>query len=393
MSAVAPVRLTGTSPAPQAKPTSTAAVHEAPEQAAPTPAAAGHEAPVMDVRLRRVPWLLAALVLGLVLAALVSVGTGQYSISPAEVVAGLRRALTGAAAPDRATQMADAALVTVRLPRVLMALLVGAALACGGALMQGVFGNPLAEPGIVGVSSGAAAAACIVIVFGLNFLGEWTMVAGAFVGGLVAPTVVYPPAPQDRRTAVVTLVLTGIAVNAVGGAVIALMTFLGDSSAREEIVFWQLGSLNGSRWDHVWIVTPVVLVCLAASLLSARSRDLLALGEKPARHLGVDVERLRLSVVVLVALLTSAAVAFAGIISFVGLVVPHLIRMMVGPGHRVLLPASMLGGALLLAVADTVARTAVPYADLPIGLLTALVGGPFFFSLIRRTRRGAGGWS
>ena len=393
MSAVAPVRLTGTSPAPQAKPTSTAAVHEAPEQAAPTPAAAGHEAPVMDVRLRRVPWLLAALVLGLVLAALVSVGTGQYSISPAEVVAGLRRALTGAAAPDRATQMADAALVTVRLPRVLMALLVGAALACGGALMQGVFGNPLAEPGIVGVSSGAAAAACIVIVFGLTFLGEWTMVAGAFVGGLVATAVVYTTARQDGRTEVVTLVLTGIAVNAVGGAVIALMTFLGDSSAREEIVFWQLGSLNGSRWDHVWIVTPVVLVCLAASLLSARSLDLLALGEKPARHLGVDVERLRLSVVVLVALLTSAAVAFAGIISFVGLVVPHLIRMMVGPGHRVLLPASMLGGALLLAVADTVARTAVPYADLPIGLLTALVGGPFFFYLIRRTRRGAGGWS
>ena len=393
MSAVAPVRLTGTSPAPQAEPTSTAAVHEAPEQAAPTPAAAGHEAPVMDVRLRRVPWLLAALVLGLVLAALVSVGTGQYSISPAEVVAGLRRALTGAAAPDRATQMADAALVTVRLPRVLMALLVGAALACGGALMQGVFGNPLAEPGIVGVSSGAAAAACIVIVFGLTFLGEWTMVAGAFVGGLVATTVVYTTARQDGRTEVVTLVLTGIAVNAVGGAVIALMTFLGDSSAREEIVFWQLGSLNGSRWDHVWIVTPVVLVCLAASLLSARSLDLLALGEKPARHLGVDVERLRLSVVVLVALLTSAAVAFAGIISFVGLVVPHLIRMLVGPGHRVLLPASMLGGALLLAVADTVARTAVPYADLPIGLLTALVGGPFFFYLIRRTRRGAGGWS
>ena len=347
----------------------------------------------MDVRLRRVPWLLAALVLGLVLAALVSVGTGQYSISPAEVVAGLRRALTGAAAPDRATQMADAALVTVRLPRVLMALLVGAALACGGALMQGVFGNPLAEPGIVGVSSGAAAAACIVIVFGLTFLGEWTMVAGAFVGGLVATAVVYTTARQDGRTEVVTLVLTGIAVNAVGGAVIALMTFLGDSSAREEIVFWQLGSLNGSRWDHVWIVTPVVLVCLATSLLSARSLDLLALGEKPARHLGVDVERLRLSVVVLVALLTSAAVAFAGIISFVGLVVPHLIRMMVGPGHRVLLPASMLGGALLLAVADTVARTAVPYADLPIGLLTALVGGPFFFYLIRRTRRGAGGWS
>lgn len=391
MSAVAPVRLTGATAASPASaavgPPSEAADSGASPSTAPAVTGGG------DLRLRRVPWLLAVLVVGLVIAALVSVGTGQYSISPAEVLGGLRRALTGAASPDRATQMADAALVTVRLPRVLMALLVGAALACGGALMQGVFGNPLAEPGIVGVSAGAAAAACIVIVFGLTFLGEWTMVAGAFLGGLLATAVVYGTARQDGRTEVVTLVLTGIAVNAVGGAVIALMTFLGDSSAREEIVFWQLGSLNGSRWDHVWIVAPVILVCLVASLFSARSLDLLALGEKPARHLGVDVERLRLTVVVLVALLTSAAVAFAGIISFVGLVVPHVIRMIVGPGHRVLLPASMLGGALLLAVADTVARTAVPYADLPIGLLTALVGGPFFFYLIRRTRRGAGGWS
>jgi iron complex transport system permease protein len=343
--------------------------------------------------MRRVPGLISVLVVGLVLATLVSVGTGQFSITPGEVLAGLRRGITGVVDADRAVQMADAALWNVRLPRVTMALLVGAALACGGALMQGVFGNPLAEPGIVGVSSGAAAAACIVIVFGLTVFGQWTMVVAAFLGGLVATAVVYGTARQGGRTEVVTLVLTGIAVNAVGGAVIALMTFLGDSSAREEIVFWQLGSLNGSRWDHVFVIAPVILVCLGITLFLARPLDLLALGEKPARHLGVDVERLRIGVIILVALLTSAAVAFAGIISFVGLVVPHVIRMITGPGHRVLLPASMLGGALLLAAADTIARTAVPYADLPIGLLTALVGGPFFFYLIRRTRRGAGGWS
>ena len=364
-----------------------------PAGAAPAGAATAPEDLAGDIRVRRVPWLISALVIGLLVATLVSVGTGQFSITPGEVLAGLRRGITGAVDPDRTVQMADAALWNVRLPRVSMALLVGAALACGGALMQGVFGNPLAEPGIVGVSSGAAAAACIVIVFGLTVFGEWTMVVAAFFGGLVATAVVYGTARQGGRAEVVTLVLTGIAVNAVGGAVIALMTFMGDSSAREEIVFWQLGSLNGSRWDHVYVIAPVILVCLAITFLLARSLDLLALGEKPARHLGVDVERLRIGVIILVALLTSAAVAFAGIISFVGLVVPHVIRMITGPGHRVLLPASMLGGALLLAVADTIARTAVPYADLPIGLLTALVGGPFFFYLIRRTRRGAGGWS
>ena len=209
----------------------------------------------------------------------------------------------------------------------------------------------------------------------------------------MATALVYATARSGGRTEVVTLVLTGVAINAVGGAVIALMTFLGDNSAREEIIFWQLGSLNGTRWENVWVAGPIALVGVGLAFLFTRKLDLLALGERPARHLGVDVERMRRQVIVLVAILTSAAVAFAGIIGFVGLVVPHILRMAMGPGHRVLLPASALGGALLLLIADTVARTLVPNADLPIGMLTALVGGPFFFWLIRRTRKTAGGWS
>ncbi|WP_087510652.1 FecCD family ABC transporter permease, partial [Cellulomonas iranensis] len=286
-----------------------------------------------------------------------------------------------------------AALWTVRFPRVVMAVLVGAALASGGAVMQGVFGNPLAEPGVVGVSSGAAVGACLVIVTGWTFAGSWTVALLAFAGGLAATLVVYATAREAGRTEVVTLVLTGVAVNAVGGAAVAFLTFLGDTQAREQIVFWQLGSLNGTRWAYVAVVAPLVVTGLVAAVLLARRLDLLALGERPARHLGVDVERLRLVVVVVVAVLTAAAVAFCGVIAFVGLVVPHVVRMVVGPGHRVLVPASALGGATLLLGADLVARTAVPYADLPIGMLTALVGGPFFFWLIRRTRRAAGGWA
>jgi iron complex transport system permease protein len=287
----------------------------------------------------------------------------------------------------------DAALWTIRFPRVVMSLLVGAALATAGAVMQGVFGNPLAEPGVVGVSSGAALAACTGIVFGLTFLGPFTSAALAFAGGLVTTLAVYLLARSGGRTEVVTLVLTGVAVNAVCGAGIAFLTFLGDTQAREQIVFWQLGSLNGTRWEYVAVVAPFVAVGLLVAVLVARRLDLLSLGERAARHVGVDVERLRIICIVAVALLTGAAVAFCGIVSFVGLVVPHLVRMAVGPGHRALVPLSALGGGVLLLAADLVARTAVAYADLPIGMLTALVGGPFFFWLIRRTRRQAGGWA
>lgn len=341
----------------------------------------------------RVTALFVVLSVLLVVLFLVSAGIGQMSISPMETFSAVLRGIGIDIGYASEHPYAEAALWDVRFPRVVLAVIVGAGLATGGVLMQGVFGNPLAEPGIVGVSSGAAAMAGVVIVFGLTTFGTWTLVVGAFVGGLIATMVVYLTARKDGRTEVVTLILTGVAVNAIGGAVIALMTFLGDSSAREEIVFWQLGSLNGSRWADVYVAGPVMLVGIGLCLFFARKLDLLTLGERQARHLGVDVERMRKQVIVLVAVITSAAVAFSGIIAFVGLVVPHIIRMIVGPGHKVLLPASIMGGAVLLLAADSAARTIVPYADLPIGMLTALVGGPFFFYLIRRTRRGSGGWN
>ncbi|CAM3509227.1 iron ABC transporter permease [Occultella aeris] len=344
-------------------------------------------------RAGRVVVLFVSLTVALGVLLILSVGLGQMGITPAEVLGSILNRLGLGVLPGPAHPNAESALWAVRMPRLLLAAMVGAALATGGVLMQGVFGNPLAEPGVIGVSSGAAVGACTVIVLGLNALGTWTAVVAAFIGGLITTAVAYSTARQEGRTEVVTLVLTGVAVNAVAGAIIAFLTFLGDTSAREEIVFWQLGSLNGTRWEHVLVAAPVIVLGVAASGLFARRLDLLALGERPARHLGVDVERLRIVVIVLVAILTSAAVAFCGVIAFVGLVVPHLVRMLVGPGHTVLLPASALGGAVLLLAADLAARTVVPYADLPIGMLTALVGGPFFFYLIRRTRRGAGGWS
>jgi len=345
-----------------------------------------------------------ALAIALAALAVVSSGVGQLSIPVPEILGSIAQhanallrgvGLGSVGLPVLAEPQhpnADATLWLIRFPRIVMAVVVGAALATAGLVMQGVFRNPLAEPGIVGVSSGAAVGASAVIVFGTVGLNPLIAPAFAFIGGLAATFIVYFSARAGGRTEVVTLVLTGIAVNAVAGAGIAFLTFAGTTQQREQIVFWQLGSLNGSRWQDVAIVLPVAAVGIAGAALLSYRLDLLALGERQARHLGVDVERTRIVGIVIVAVLTAAAVALCGIIAFVGLVIPHLMRMLLGPGHRALIPSSALGGALLLLAADLGARTAVPYAELPIGMLTAIVGGPFFFWLLRRTRVRSGGW-
>jgi iron complex transport system permease protein len=337
--------------------------------------------------------LLGLLTGGLLVAILFAAGRGQLDVPPSEVLGSVLHRLGLDLGPMPAHPQGENTLWQVRFPRVLTAALAGAALASAGALMQGVFGNPLAEPGVVGVSSGAAVGAASVIVFGWAFAGSWTVAIAAFVTGLIATLLVYALSRDAGRTETVTLVLTGIALNAMASAALAFLMFLGDQQAREEIVFWTLGSLNGSRWEHLAVIAPLTAVGMVAALTLARQLDLLALGDRAARHVGVDVERLRLVTIVVVALLTAAAVAFCGIIAFVGLVVPHLIRLVAGPGHRMLVPASALGGALLLVLADLWARTAIDYADLPIGMLTSLVGGPFFFWLLRRARGTAGGWA
>ncbi|MFG3493849.1 FecCD family ABC transporter permease [Streptomyces sp. NPDC047928] len=335
--------------------------------------------------------LTAALAAALLTLAVLSTGLGAYRIPLGDVVASLQaRVGLGGHALERS---AESVLWNIRLPRVVLAALVGGSLGCAGALMQGVFGNPLAEPGVIGVSAGAAVGAVGAITLGLSFLGTWTVTACAFASGLATVLLVYVMSRSGGRTEVVTLILTGIAVNAFAGALIGLFVFFADNAQLTQITFWQLGSLAQATWPKVLAVLPCAAAGLLVAPLYARRLDLLALGERPARHLGVDVERLRMVLVVVVALLTAAAVAVAGIVSFVGLVVPHLLRMANGPGHRFLVPGSALGGAVVLLAADLAARTAAAPAELPLGVLTALVGSPFFFWLLRRTRRRQGGWA
>ncbi|MBP5940029.1 iron ABC transporter permease [Streptomyces sp. LBUM 1476] len=338
---------------------------------------------------RREWWVGVGLVVGLVVLVPVAAGVGAYPIPVGDVLGsvGHRVGLRG----GELDRVAESVLWNVRFPRIVLALLVGASLGCAGALMQGVFGNPLAEPGVIGVSSGAAVGAVAAIAMGVGFLGSWTVPAFAFVGGLGTALLVYALSRSEGKAEVVTLILTGIAVNAFGGALIGLFLFFADTAAVNQIVFWQLGSLSQATWPKVLAVLPCTVVGLALTPLYSRRLDLLSLGERSARHLGVDVERLRVVLILVIALLTAAAVSVSGIIGFVGLVIPHLLRMAAGPGHRFLVPASALLGAFILLAADLAARTVAAPAELPLGVLTGLLGSPFFFWLLRRTRKRQGG--
>ncbi|CAN5626773.1 iron ABC transporter permease [soil metagenome] len=328
---------------------------------------------------------------GLVLAIVLSVGVGAVSISPQQVLAIILNHL-GLNFDVAYTAQQDAVVWSIRLPRVVLAVLVGSGLAVSGAALQGMFRNPLADPGLIGVSSGAALGAVIALGLGISWFGIATTPLFAFVGGVTTAVIAYSLARNHGRTEIVTLVLAGIALNTFAGAGTSMVTFVANDAQLRAIIFWSLGSLGSATWQSVAAAAPFVILGLLVSLRWGHPLNLMVLGEREARHLGIDTERMRVSVIVFTALMTGATVAVAGIIAFVGLIVPHLVRLVAGPDHRVLIPASALGGALLVVLADLVARNLVSPLELPLGVLTALIGGPFLLFLMLRTRRAQGGW-
>ena len=322
-----------------------------------------------------------ALVMLLIVGLVASAALGQYNIPLTDVFRGLLHPLGIGPAPQDKTAMA--VLWTIRFPRLALGVVVGAGLATSGAVMQAVFSNPLAEPGIVGVSSGAALGAAVAIVTFPNALAGFGVPAAAFCTGLAAAMLVYVLSRSRGRSQVVALVLTGIAVTAVASALTSVTTYIAPTTARDQIVFWQMGSLAGASWAHVAVVAVIVAFGLVWAALISRQLDTLALGDTAAGHVGIKVGLVRICAITLSALLASAAVAYAGVIGFVGLIVPHLLRLVMGPSNRFLVPGSMLGGAVLITASDLIARNLIPFADLPIGIFTALVGGPTFFILLR----------
>ncbi|MBB4006067.1 FecCD family ABC transporter permease [Allorhizobium taibaishanense] len=280
-------------------------------------------------------------------------------------------------------------LEAVRLPRTLLGLLVGAGLGLSGAMMQGLFRNPLADPGIVGVTSGASLAAVAAIVLGPTLLlplqtalGAQFLPLMAFAGALINTGMLYRIATRGGQTSTVALVLSGIAIGALTMAATGLLIFLADDRALRDITFWSLGSLGGATYGKALSIAPFILAALALLPFLARGLDALVLGDAAAFHMGIPVERLKRISVLVVAGACGASVAVAGSIAFVGIIVPHLLRLAIGPSHRFLLPGAALGGASLLLLADSIARTVAAPAELPIGIITALIGAPVFLLLL-----------
>ena len=295
--------------------------------------------------------------------------------------------------------MRDAIVVLdIRLPRTVLAVLVGGTLAVAGAILQGVFRNPLADPGLVGVSTGAAFAAVLWIVFGYSaaaylpaIVAAFGLPFSAFLGSLASTVLLYRLATREGKTPVAMLLFAGIALGALAAAGTGLVIFVASDQQLREFTFWTLGSVGGASWPKVALALPFVCVLLAGSLSLRRGLDALALGEAEAFHVGIDTQWLKRVAIVLVAAGVGASVAVAGVVGFIGLVVPHLLRLSAGPMHgRLMIGCALLGGALLTA-SDIFARTVASPAELPIGVVTAIIGAPYFLFLIHRNRAALGG--
>lgn len=330
--------------------------------------------------------------LGVLFAAsvLLAVAVGAVWISPwsaARLFAWKLRLTSYPAGVPRSTEVI---LFQLRLPRVALAALVGAALASAGMLFQGLFRNPLADPAIIGVSSGAALGAVAVIVtLGAGALGAFGVPIAAFAGAILTAFLVYRLARIGPTVHVATLLLAGIAVAAVISSVMSLVMSFSGQQIRD-IYAWLLGGLVGQGWRSIEVVTPFVAAGIVAAWLSAHELNLMSLGEERAAQLGVEVGRFKRRSIAIGSLLAASAVSVAGVIGFVGLMTPHLLRLLVGADHRRLLPAVLLGGPTFLVLADLVARTALAPQEIPVGVVTALLGGPFFLFLLRREGRVAG---
>ena len=332
----------------------------------------------------RLIWCLAFL---LPAVALVSLSLGVVNFSFFQIIEAVLLSIGGYSEPSQIQSI----IMDIRLPRLILALLVGASLAILGAVMQGLFRNPLADPSLIGVSGGASVGASIVIVAAggamLSPLAGLSMVAlGAFIGGVITTLVVYRVATSSLGTSVTTMLLAGIAIGAIAGAFNSLLSYFSDNQMLRQISVWQMGNLGGANWQKVSIMASVSLIIFSLIPSQARSLNALLLGESEARHLGIDVQRIKRQLIFLTALGVGVSVGLAGLIGFVCLIVPHMVRLLIGPDHRALLPASALAGASLLLIADSIARVVVLPAELPTGILTALLGAPFFVALLLKQR-------
>lgn len=344
----------------------------------------------ISARRKRARFALLLLFLATLVVVIASIALGPVRISVPQIFAIFAQKIGWQIESDFTAQQANV-LWAIRLPRVFFAILFGAGLAVSGAAIQGLFRNPLADPGLIGVSNGAAMMSVLYIVVSAHFppwLHDLPLqpVAG-FAGGLVATLIVYAFGRTNWRTSVATMLLAGIAINAFAWACTGLVTLVATDAQLRSITFWLLGSLGGANWRGVNVAAIPTLLALGLMATQARPLNALLLGENEAHHLGYSVVRTKRIVIVLSAIMVGTSVAASGVIVFVGLVVPHLLRLIIGADHRYLIPGSALLGALLLSLADLLCRTIISPIEIPIGVVTATVGAPFFLWLLRRQRK------
>lgn len=335
---------------------------------------------------------IAAMGVALVLCLIVSARVGAMPLSSGQVIA-IVLDRVGIPSPWHFSEQQAAVVWAIRLPRLVLGALIGAALGTGGAAMQGLFRNPLADPALLGVSSGASLGAVVAITFGAALagglppsVGAWLLPAMAFLFGVLATSVSVAVGRVEGRTRTALMLLAGVAINALAGAGIGLAMQVASDAQLRSLTFWTLGSLGGATWRMLAVIAPLLLVSTFGLTRVGRSLNALLLGEREAMHLGVPIEQTQRAVVLLTALGVGASVAVSGVIGFVGLVVPHLVRTLLGPDHRRLLPASAIVGAALLSLADILARTLVAPAELPVGIVTAAIGAPLFLWQLARER-------
>jgi iron complex transport system permease protein len=335
----------------------------------------------------------ALLIILVLVASIWASGTGALPISPS-AIGGMILKKVGFAGDYSFTVQQESVFWIIRLPRVLMALLIGATLSVCGAAMQGLFRNPLADPGLIGISASASATTVLMIVLGAqlfsgfhSMFGQYSLNIATFIGALLAILAVYRIAQQKGKTNVSIMLLSGIAINALAGALTSFVTLSANDQQLRSVTFWMMGSLGGASWLTVLGILPFCLACIIGMPFMAKQLNIFSLGEADAAYLGVRVERLKTIIMALCAMGVGASVAVSGVIGFVGLVVPHIIRMIIGPEHKRLLIASSLGGGLLLVLADLVSRTVAAPIEIPIGIITAFAGGPFFLYLLMKEKK------
>ncbi|HUR11376.1 MAG TPA: iron ABC transporter permease [Flavitalea sp.] len=337
--------------------------------------------------LRKNKYFFPVLIVLLILMMLCAIAFGAVEILPGDMLSAIKHFLRGSPPAN----IYEGVFLQLRLPRVLLCAITGAILAVSGVLMQGLFRNPIVEPGLIGTSAGAAFGASLVFVLAAHMSPEIKTMIGpllvplfAFGGGLLATFTVYSLAKSAKRVSILSLLLTGIAINAVGLSGTGFMSYIARDPQARSITFWNLGTFSGASWSQVFIVGLIAAVIFIVCLRYSKQLNALLLGEEEAGYLGVDTNKFKRQIMILNTAMVSVATAFVGVISFMGLIVPHLLRLLIGSDNKRLLPAAMITGAILLTLADFGARMVLAPAEIPIGIITSLVGAPIFIGLLKK---------